>query len=159
MRHGPAEDESASGRDFDRALTHAGRERTRRVARELARNDEGPRHIMTSPLVRAVETATIVREALDLDEPLIVRRELAPGGGATQLVREVVEGNTGRVMLVGHEPSISALAALLLGQWDEGFDKSMVVGVRLDRASSKAELRFVLEPKQLVWRTGPAHLA
>ena len=59
MRHGPAEDQSESGRDFDRKLTTSGRVRTELAAHELGRW-ERPKSIVTSPLCRTVETSEIV---------------------------------------------------------------------------------------------------
>jgi phosphohistidine phosphatase len=60
VRHGPAEDAATSGADSDRALTAAGRERVRAVARALIEIDEVPRLVVSSPLVRAVQTGEIV---------------------------------------------------------------------------------------------------
>jgi phosphohistidine phosphatase len=131
MRHGPAEDQAATGRDFDRRLTPAGRERTRLVANELGRRGESPKRILASPLVRTVETAEVVIRALDLDLELEVRDELAPGGNALTLVRALVRDGAKRVMLVGHEPDVSLLSAEVLPGWSKSFDKSMVLAIRL----------------------------
>jgi phosphohistidine phosphatase len=153
MRHGPAEDVAASGRDVDRALTASGRERVRRVADLLMAKDESPRAILSSPLVRALQTAEIVAAITNPPEPLAIRREMAPGGDARSLVYELFNNGARRVMVVGHEPDISALAASLLGPlWTSGFEKAMVVSVRLHEGISP-ELRFVLEPKTLTWRS------
>ena len=59
MRHGPAEDHHAAG-DAARALTTSGRERVRQVAELLVTEGEAPKHIVSSPLVRALQTAEIV---------------------------------------------------------------------------------------------------
>lgn len=151
MRHGPAEDTSKSGRDFDRKLTPSGVERTRRVALALGEQDEAPRRIVASPLVRAQETARVVAEALGLDLAIETSRDLAPGGPAHALVDALVGEGARRVMLVGHEPDVSHLTARLLGGFREGFDKAMVVGVRV-RVGERAEHRFTLDPKSLVWQ-------
>jgi phosphohistidine phosphatase len=67
MRHGPAEDRAATGRDADRALTREGREVVRRAARELvkARGTLGSTRawalrILSSPARRACETAETI---------------------------------------------------------------------------------------------------
>jgi phosphohistidine phosphatase len=60
MRHGPAEDHADSGMDGDRALTANGRDRVRAVAALLVDLNEEPLSIITSPLVRAVQTAEVV---------------------------------------------------------------------------------------------------
>jgi phosphohistidine phosphatase len=157
MRHGPAEDHAPTGRDFDRKLTPAGRARTELVARELARREEEPKRIVSSPLARTIETAEVVIRALKLDLAAESSEELAPGGNALALVRQLAAAGARRVMLVGHEPDVSRLAASLLPDWSHGFDKAMVVGLKIDRASlagpakgeNVARLRFVVEPKQL----------
>jgi phosphohistidine phosphatase len=157
MRHGPAEDHARSGRDFDRKLTTSGRARTELVARELEKKDEQPKRVVASPLARTVETAEVVIATLRLDVDLETRDELAPGGDALALVRALSREGARRVMLVGHEPDVSRLTAKLVPDWSHGFDKAMIVALkldrdRLDRVSEDdplAELRFVIEPKRI----------
>jgi phosphohistidine phosphatase len=157
MRHGPAEDHARSGRDFDRTLTSSGRARTELVARELGERNEEPRRIVSSPLARTLETAEVVIAALHLKLEPESRDELAPGGNALALVRELARQGARRVMLVGHEPDVSGLTANLVPGWSRGFDKAMVVGLKLDRDvltgesndDMLAEVRFVIEPKRL----------
>lgn len=151
MRHGPAEDSSKSGRDFDRKLTPSGVERTRRVAASLGEHGESPRRIIASPLVRAQETARAVVDELGLDLDIETSRDLAPGGPAHGLVDTLVGEGARRVMLVGHEPDVSHLVARLLGGFHAGFDKAMVVGIRV-RQGERPEHRFTLDPKSLVWQ-------
>ena len=158
MRHGPAEDHAASGRDFDRALTSSGRDRVKDVARALLEADEAPHVILSSPLVRALQTAEIVASLTKLGErggSVEVRRELEPGGDGPALVRECVAQEEKRVMLVGHAPALSGLAELLSGRrFPAGLQKAMVVGVATHKDEPSAlpmRLRFVLEPKSLEW--------
>jgi phosphohistidine phosphatase len=158
MRHGPAEDRAASGRDFDRALTHSGRERVRDVARVLVEADELPRVIFSSPLVRALQTAEIVaaaaaqagKEHVDVE----VRRELSPNGEAQVLVQEALAAGK-RAMFVGHEPDLADLASSLAGQsFSAGIQKAMVVGLGTHKDDPRRQplrLRFVLDPKSLAW--------
>lgn len=152
MRHGSAEDHTQSGFDGDRALTAAGRERVRHVGKALVDAGEQPLTILTSPLVRAVQTAEIVAFVTKLGEhggTVAVRREIAPGGDAAGLARALLAEGAKRVMLVGHEPDLSALVSELLGSFDRPFDKAMVVGVHLPAGGGRVRLRFVLEPKAL----------
>lgn len=157
MRHGPAEDDSPTGRDADRALTASGRDRTRSVARALVDGEEAPLAILSSPLVRAVQTAEIVAAACGV-ERVEVRREMSPGGDALGLVAELVRAERKRVMVVGHEPDLSMLVHRLVGTTPEqGMLKAMVVGVRCERADDDprgftAKPRFVLDPKSLAWQ-------
>jgi phosphohistidine phosphatase len=182
MRHGPAEDDSPTGRDGDRALTPEGRERTRAVARALLSEGEGPLTIVSSPLVRALQTAEIVAALTDLEKrvrdakdaggasgAVEIRREMAPGGDALGLVAELARAGRKRAMVVGHEPDLSMLVSRLVGrQPEQGMLKSMVVGIKVDAAPRQAsavpgsrpeseltsELRFILDPKTLGWQRG-----
>jgi phosphohistidine phosphatase len=172
MRHGPAEDNSTTGRDSDRALTPDGRERTRAVARALLAEDEAPLAILSSPLVRALQTAEIVAAVTDLEKrvreakeaggapgAVEIRREMAPGGDALGLVVELARSGRKRAMVVGHEPDLSMLVSHLAGrQPEQGMLKSMVVGLKVDPAPKDAagqivsELRFILDPKTFAWQ-------
>jgi phosphohistidine phosphatase len=151
MRHGPAEDHVESGVDADRPLSTAGRERVRAVARLLLQEQEAPACIVTSPLVRAVQTAEIVALVTALGDKggtVGVRRDIAPGGDAVALVRRLEADGGKRVMLVGHEPDLSGLVASLLGSFGRAFEKAMVVAIHVP-PTGRPGLRFVLEPKAL----------
>ena len=181
MRHGPAEDSSPTGRDGDRALTPDGRDRTRSVARALLAEGEAPLTIISSPLVRALQTAEIVAAVSDLERRVRVakdaggapgaveiRREMAPGGDALGLVLELARSGRKRAMVVGHEPDLSMLVARLAGRHPEqGMLKSMVVGIKVDPpprdasndtgagahdSGTSTALRFILDPKTLTWQ-------
>lgn len=152
MRHGPAEDHADSGVDGDRALSPPGRERVRAVAKMLAETGEEPLLVITSPLVRAVQTAEIVALATKLGEregTVEVRRQMAPGGDAATLAHQLVAEGKKRVMLVGHEPDLSGLVATLLGSFGPAFDKAMIVGLHLTSDTGRGRLRFILDPKRL----------
>jgi phosphohistidine phosphatase len=160
MRHGPAEDHSTSGRDGDRALTPAGEDRVRDVARLLATEGEEPLAIFTSPLTRSLQTAEIVASVTDLEKrggKVEIRPEMAPGGDSLGLVIELVRAESKRVMIVGHEPDLSMFATRLLGHIPgDDMLKAMVIGVKLTQTDAEpgsialcAKLRFVLNPKTL----------
>jgi phosphohistidine phosphatase len=158
MRHGPAEEAAPSGVDADRALTSAGRDRVHNVAKELAAAGEEPLHIVTSPLVRAVQTAEIVAIVTKLSErggSVEVRREVAPGGDSVKLAYRLAVEGAKRVMLVGHEPDLSALLATLLGDFAYPFEKAMVVAIHPVAAGARPKLQFVLDPKLLKLQTDP----
>jgi phosphohistidine phosphatase len=156
MRHGPAEDRADSGMDSDRALTASGRERVRGVAKLLLELDEEPLTIITSPLVRAVQTAEVVAVVTKLSDRagrVEVRRELSPAGGTSgtlAMIASLASAGSRRVMLVGHEPDVSELTSALIARGGpQAFDKAMVVGVSVEPNGDSARLRFVLDPKAL----------
>lgn len=172
MRHGPAEDAAPSGLDSDRALSREGRERTRAVARALLEGGEAPLTVISSPLVRAVQTAEIVTSVVHggavaaerADASAVtIRREMAPGGAALRLVLELARAGLDRAMLVGHEPDVSTLVSRLVDTYlDHGMRTAMVVGVEVDAASGEADalvpaafsakLLFVLDPATLTFQ-------
>lgn len=159
MRHGPAHDTAESGMDADRTLSPSGRERVKNVARALLDAKEEPLTIFTSPLVRATQTAEIVAIVTNVGDrggTVEVRRDLAPGASPLGLARSLAFEKKRRVMLVGHEPDLSALVAGLLGEAVGPLEKAMVVGLHLPSDGGDGRLRFVLEPKlpRLAWAPG-----
>jgi phosphohistidine phosphatase len=154
MRHGPAEEHADSGMDSDRSLTASGRDRVRSVAKLLLELDEQPLQVVTSPLVRAVQTAEVVALVTKLGDRegnVEVRRELSPGGeGGVGLVASLAATGSKRVMLVGHEPDLSELAAALTTKGLlHPFEKAMVIGLHVGPTGDHSRLRFVLDPRAL----------
>jgi phosphohistidine phosphatase len=126
VRHAIAEDRSASGRDADRALTREGRKRMKRAARGLAVLDVRTPLVLTSPLVRARETADLLVEALP-EARLEVCELLAPGVDADALAGFIDRRRSAdAVILVGHEPDLSGL----LAKWLTGSRSGMATRFR-----------------------------
>ena len=100
--------EAAPGNpDELRTLTPAGRGQARELGRRLRDDGIRPDAVLTSPLLRARETA----EALDLGRPEPDER-LAPGATADD-VRAAVRARGGTVVVVGHQPDCGRIAAEL----------------------------------------------
>lgn len=116
LRHAKAEARSNSGRDEDRVLTRRGVEQAEYIASLLAEASPPlmrPARILSSPVVRAMQTARVLASRLDL------RVEVKPGLGldaaardvATLAARLVARGEP--VMLIGHNPTFQSAVALL----------------------------------------------
>ena len=100
--------EAAEGTpDELRRLTSRGREQARALGRRLREEGLEPDAVVSSPLLRARETAT----ELGLGAPTIDER-LAPGA-APEDVRAVADSYTGTVVVVGHQPDCGRAAAAL----------------------------------------------
>jgi phosphohistidine phosphatase len=156
MRHGPAEDRAASGRDFDRRLTGAGRVVVFQVASALhttrVASSAGPLRILTSPRQRAVETAKLVCAALvpTPAEPE-VREEL---GGETAIpLALIVEATATGVdtLLVGHQPVVEDLVKQLVGTraMRTGFSTATIIGLDLAPDGAGWTLATHLDPSRL----------
>jgi phosphohistidine phosphatase len=115
VRHGEAVSEDNAGSDRDRWLNVRGREAVRVLARLLREQGVAPDAIVSSPLPRAVQTAELLAQGLDYLGSLEVVRALEPSGAPTVAAREVAMRGTA-VIVVGHEPSISSLAAIVIAQ-------------------------------------------
>jgi phosphohistidine phosphatase len=73
--------------------------------------------ILTSPYLRAVDTARLLQKKLGLDrEKLVATQDLTPLGNPDQLIKEIGDryGAVGSIALVGHEPGLSRLISVLL---------------------------------------------
>jgi len=92
-----------------RPLTAAGREHARALGQRLRDAGFSPDAVVTSPLLRARETAA----ALDLGEPAVDDR-LAPGASPNDL-REAAVGRGATVLLVGHQPDCGRAVLELAG--------------------------------------------
>jgi phosphohistidine phosphatase len=143
VRHGKAEDHHPLG-DAARPLTDEGREEMREHARKVA-GHVGLEGILTSPAVRAVQTAEILAEACGV-EVVGVRGELSIDRASTRgieaLCREVGPGWA----LVGHNPSMAEVLAHLLGYHTAPqFKKGAVVALR-PGSSLPWELAWVAAP-------------
>jgi phosphohistidine phosphatase SixA len=103
--------EAAPGEPDDlRPLTSAGRDAARRLGARLAA--EGPEAVVTSPLLRARETASAIAEAAGLEAEADER--LAPGATADDL-RAAATGRGETVVAVGHQPDCSEIVLSLTG--------------------------------------------
>jgi phosphohistidine phosphatase len=108
-----------------RALTPLGREQARELGERLRADGVAPNAVLTSPLLRAHETAA----ALGLGEPEPVD-ELSPGATADD-VRSAVAGRGDTVVVVGHQPDCSRITAALRGGAEPPFPPAGVQIVEL----------------------------
>jgi phosphohistidine phosphatase len=114
VRHGDAVPEEDAGSDRDRWLSPRGREATRVLGRLLREHGVTPDVILCSPLPRAVQTAELLAGCIDYLGPIASRRCFEPAAQPRVGAHEISDAGRA-VLVVGHEPMISALGAFLLG--------------------------------------------
>ena len=112
LRHADAEDFVDS--DFTRKLTPKGHDQAERVGKFCKQNGIKPEVFLTSPLVRARETAEIVGKKTGLTP--VIADWLACGMTPATLIEKLQPLATkSSVLLVGHEPDLSTVVSYLLG--------------------------------------------
>ncbi|MBV9332739.1 MAG: histidine phosphatase family protein [Candidatus Eremiobacteraeota bacterium] len=152
LRHGIAvEPESWSGSDFDRPLTREGRERMELEAKAIEDLKLDLDCIITSPLLRAKQTAELVAARLG-NVKTVEDRRLADGFNLERLGEMLVaHPNAQAIMLVGHEPTMSATIGRAIGKAGVEFKKAALAGIEFgDRASPSGTLLCLIPPKVLV---------
>jgi len=156
VRHAIAVEHGTPGfADDERPLTEEGIDRMQRGARGLARFVDPPELIVSSPLLRARQTAEILAVALQSRHALTEWTVLTPDATPTQTMTHVNKhaSENSTMMLVGHEPHLSALAATLLGAsadaiaFKKGGACAIECPIKVARGTGK--LLWLLTPKQL----------
>ena len=125
VRHAHAEQGDP---DDLRPLSERGREEARALATDLAGRDDPPALVVTSPLLRARQTAEQIAQSTGA--AVRVDERLAPGATA-ELLRQVVADQDGPAAIVGHQPDFSEIAFELTGR-DPGFPTGGVAEIVLD---------------------------
>lgn len=152
IRHAIAADRGPGVVDDERRLTKRGKKRFRAAARGLARLFDRPAAMVSSPLVRARQTARIAARAWDR---LPFTRDEALAGGSVEDVVDLLQRfpASTSVALVGHEPQLSELLAHLVGAPEAdrlAFKKGGVAVVDLDEGTRSAgRLTAFLPPSVL----------
>jgi phosphohistidine phosphatase len=157
MRHGIAlaADDPTMTHDSERPLTGKGVRRMRRAARGLGRLDIPFDGILTSPVLRARQSAEIVAAALGLESCLEEVSGLAPESTVERLLSDLARFHDRQhLLLVGHEPLLSkTIGSLLCGGSGMEIDlrKGSLCRIEIDGLppSSPAILHWHLAPKQL----------
>lgn len=110
-----------------RPLSERGRGEARALATQLAAREVPPAVVLSSPLLRARQTAEQIGQSTGA--PVHIDDRLAPGATA-ELLRRAVDGAGAPVAVVGHQPDCSEIAVELTGS-DPGFPTAGVAEIEL----------------------------
>jgi phosphohistidine phosphatase len=154
IRHGEAvRIGGAITRDADRVLTPGGEEDARRVGKALARIDGSARLVLTSPLMRAVQTGRLVGAAFATAPTVQPSELLVPGFRHKALLEELAGLPVGgSVVVVAHQPDLTQLISWLIA---DDFSASIamapaavaLVSIAPPLQSGEAMLRWLLTPE------------
>ncbi|HEX3672274.1 MAG TPA: histidine phosphatase family protein [Candidatus Cybelea sp.] len=154
MRHGIAvEPETWRGTDFDRPLTLEGEQRIEREAIAIDELALGLDCIVTSPLLRAKQTAAAVAERLDMRAKVVEDSRLAGGFNLSQFAAILAShAGVSALMLVGHEPTMSAVIGAAIGGASVELKKAALAAIEVPdpESSPKGMLLSLIPPKVLV---------
>jgi len=150
LRHAHAgEPAEWEGDDDQRPLTRKGRRQSKRLGTFMRAVGLKPDALVTSPLVRAAETAELVAKALHID--VLVDPRLTGDLGIGRLDTILEELDRERPVLVGHDPDFSALVALLCGASRIPMKKGALARIDIERPlrPGGGVLRWLIPPDLL----------
>lgn len=155
IRHGIAADRTQYTHDEERPLTKEGINKTRRIAKRLGELGLNFDLILTSPLIRAYQTAEILQES-GLSHQVEVSPHLAPDGTLSDWLNWLKTWSGGtELAIVGHEPNLSEWAETLIGGQTLHsliLKKAGMIGLNLPEGDSP------IGKSQLFWLTAPKYL-
>lgn len=160
IRHGIAVERGIYKQDEERPLTDKGFSKTTLVAKKLAAKGLKFDLILTSPLVRAYQTAEILHQ-VGLSQKIEIIKPLAPDGNIQEwlewLKKEFTSVNSERKLaLVGHQPDLGNWTEMLVwGSIKEQIivKKAGVIGLKIldiDRPLGTSKLFLLTSPKWLI---------
>ena len=155
MRHGLAEEPTPKGDDAARKLTERGADKIRKAAAGMQAMGLAFNAILTSPVTRAAATAEIVATEIGALKPRAIvelSTGASPAGALEALTKQKVAES---VLVVGHEPTLSRLASLMITGSSESVGIKLKQGGvialefpdRIERGG--AHLRWMMTQRQL----------
>ncbi|MBM2840634.1 MAG: phosphohistidine phosphatase SixA [Bacteroidetes bacterium] len=158
LRHAIAVERGTPGYEDDsqRPLTGKGAKRMRLVAEGMLGLELSFDVILSSPFLRAKQTAEIVAEVFGVPKKLKSSKHLEVGGDPEALIDEINDkyGSRSSILLVGHEPYLSGLISMLISGNEDvpitmkkgGLCKLTVSALRYGQC---ATLEWLLAPRQM----------
>ena len=151
IRHGDAEKASALKKDFDRTLTPEGEKKIKIAAEGWKLLIPQFSHIISSPLVRALQTAEIVAQVYKFTGKIITDKRLIFGNRTEELIDLANEVMGHDMAFIGHEPDFSEHVSNLISNSSAKIDfkKGMIAKISFSAKAkmSRGVLEFLIPPK------------
>lgn len=153
--------ENGISEDEARPLTDTGRARARAIAATLKRLGLRPDRLLSSPLLRARQTADEIARVWGADFPEIEETgSLAPGGRKRKLSQKLLQDEVDLVAVVGHNPDLSETVGWFLGEKKVGLDleKGGMACIEFEGLPCKGEgvLSWLVTPE---WYESPGEVS
>jgi phosphohistidine phosphatase len=156
MRHAKSDWGAAFPDDHERPLALRGIKAAQRMGRFLTDSDASPELVISSTAVRALQTVELASEAAAWECPVITEAGLYASDPEKVLeIIRMASPEVGRLLIAGHEPTGSALVALLIGGGRVTMPTAAVAcldmphGEWVDLGRGTCELRWLVTPKML----------
>lgn len=156
LRHAIAGQRDPQGNDDERPLTKSGITKMEKSAESIASIVKSFDLILSSPLKRACQTATIVARKIGYKEKIEFTDLLRPGaqiGNLMSSLSKYGKKEKTSILLIGHEPDMSKMISSLVGMSAESieFKKSALCNIEVSSftAKAKGKLVWLLQPKLL----------
>ena len=157
IRHAKSSWDDLGLKDFDRPLMDTGIKKTNKIIKFLIERKVFPELIISSPAVRAFETARIIAQGIGYPEEKIVTEAALYDSSADDYIQiiENLRNEINSVMIFGHNPTITYAANSFLKKATEMIPTSGVVSVTFDTdkwsevRKAKVKREFFIFPKML----------
>ncbi len=146
VRHGEAED-GPEVQDKDRKLVKKGVKQMRRVGDFLSDFNLVPDKVVSSPYLRAYQSADVILDQMELDLKIETEDFLLPNSDPSLTIQYLLN-NGSSVMLVGHNPHLESVIKLMTGG-EISLKKGGVAFIELNRETGKGTLELLLDQKTL----------
>jgi phosphohistidine phosphatase len=153
IRHADAASLSDAGvtEDANRPLTECGKGQATAIAAALQKREIQLQFVVSSPLLRARQTAEgMLKDWVGTAPELRFCEELAPGAKRRQLARFLQDLGAERIAVVGHQPDLGEFAAWLIGGKKVRIEiaKAGIAHIRCEQKLGKGEgaLEWLVSP-------------
>lgn len=150
VRHGNAEPASVFKKDKERELTDEGILILKSSVEQWKDYLKPPDHILTSPLVRAVQTGEIISKGIGFKGIVMKENLLSPGSSTSYVIELAKSLDVENIILVAHQPDLSFHLSVLVSSSEINFKFSpgSIAKVHFENIpkAGKGELVFFLPP-------------
>jgi len=147
VRHGDAEPKTDLSEDYNRKLTKKGIKQLKRVANFLDKMDHHIENVISSPLIRAYQSADIIVDELKMNVKIEKNDNLKPEADVTNIIPFLKELKDNAI-IVGHDPNVSLLLNKISGT-NGKIKKGGIAFLKFDKDNGTAELELLLDQKVL----------
>jgi phosphohistidine phosphatase len=154
IRHGDSEKTSIHIRDFDRELTENGRKVTEQAAKHWKKIIPGFDFIITSPFIRALQSAEIISGIFNVTGGIITDKKLSPGSRTDDIIEISNTYNGKSIAIVGHQPDMGEHVANLISNSYANVEVRKSAIARLSFGNKvkpgKGTLDFLIPPEIII---------